>query len=64
MKEVIVTISPDGTITIDINGMKGPACRDITKALSDALGIQVFAQDKPEMYHEIEGTKQYVGTGG
>ena len=33
MPEVKMTIEPDGSFTIEVNGVKGPACLQLTKKL-------------------------------
>jgi len=37
-EKVTITISPDGTPTIHVEGHAGPGCKDLTKALEKALG--------------------------
>lgn len=60
-ERVIVTIKKDGTVKIEVNGVQGASCKDITKAITDALaGNIVQSQDKPEMYYELDGIKQNV----
>lgn len=55
-----VTINPDGTVTVAPSGFKGRTCRDATKFLEEALGLN-DKNDKPtpEMYQH-ETTKQNV----
>jgi hypothetical protein len=50
MQVVEITIAPDGTPTIEVNGVPGQACRDVTKTVERALGTVV--EDKPtkDMY--------------
>jgi hypothetical protein len=38
MQTIEVTIKPDGTTEIHVQGVKGMACTDITAALEKALG--------------------------
>ena len=38
MKQIIVEVSPDGEITIETRGFKGPACLKESKFLKDLLG--------------------------
>lgn len=60
-EQVIVRISADGKVKIEVNGVQGNACKDITKAITDALsGDIVYSEDKPEMYYELDGIKQNV----
>lgn len=51
MKEVIIKISPDGSsVTTEVQGVKGPACEDITKALVGALGEQTDSKRTPDFF--------------
>lgn len=38
MAEHVVSISPKGEVTITVNGVKGPSCKDATAALEKKLG--------------------------
>jgi hypothetical protein len=38
MHTVEVTIAPDGSPTIKVNGVPGTSCKDVTKTLERALG--------------------------
>lgn len=35
MEEMIIDVFPDGTQTIEVNGVKGKKCTEITKFLED-----------------------------
>jgi len=45
MQQVEITIAPDGSPTIKVNGVPGPSCKDATKAVEKALGK--VTSDKP-----------------
>ena len=63
-EKVVVTIHKDGTVEIDVDGVVGTACKDITNALKRRLGgVTLESRDKPQMYHEIDQLKQTVSTG-
>lgn len=53
-KELEITISPDGTVLVETNGVKGKSCVDLVKFLEEALGEPVDRKLKPE-YYEHEG---------
>ena len=38
MARVIIRIDPKGNPTIKVEGMPGPGCKDLTKAVEKALG--------------------------
>lgn len=52
MDKVTITIAPDGTPKIEVNGVKGKACKDITKTVERALGSVVSDKETPEMYEK------------
>ena len=56
MDKVIITIAPDGTPTINVNGVKGKACKDVTKTVERALGSVVSDKETPEMYEKEQKT--------
>lgn len=38
MQELEIIIAADGSVTIQVNGVKGSACLDLTRELEEALG--------------------------
>lgn len=62
-KTIEVTISPNGELSIDAVGFKGPDCEQATQYLEEALGTVGTKAKKPE-YHQRTVTKnqQKVGT--
>lgn len=58
MADIEITIAPDGTITTRVKGAKGKGCRDLTKALRDALGTTVEDRATSEYYEQAaEGVR-------
>lgn len=53
MKEMILDIKPDGTMILTVNGVSGPACKEFTKPIEDALGVVTDSQPTAE-YFETE----------
>ena len=41
LQEIEVFIDKDGKVRIEVRGVKGSACLDLTKALEEALGGEV-----------------------
>jgi len=41
IEEVRVTVDKDGKVRIEVSGVKGQACLDVTRGLEAALGGQV-----------------------
>lgn len=52
MKQVVLSITKDGTTTISVNGVCGPECKELTRAVEDALGTVESIEPTPEMYTE------------
>lgn len=50
MRQVKITVHPDGKIEISTDGYTGTACLERTKEILKALGDTVTKIDKPEMY--------------
>lgn len=53
IEEVQVIIEKDGRVRIEVHGVQGPACLDITQALEQALGGEIEAREMtPEALDE------------
>lgn len=65
MKEIKIRIGKDGKINLSVAGMKGGACKDITKALEKALGMVQETKATSEMYEQqvTQENQQSQGTG-
>lgn len=53
MKQVKITIHPDGKVEINADGYTGSTCVERTKELLKFLGDTVTKIDKPEMYLDL-----------
>lgn len=51
MENMIITISPDGSVTIEVKGVKGKSCANVTKQIESALGT-VTGDKKTAEYFE------------
>ena len=59
LEEVEVIIASDGTVTMQVRGIKGDACLTATHALEQALGGEVVAREMTaEAYERPETTQQ------
>lgn len=57
MKQLKVTVTRDG-ISMEVEGVKGPACDDIIrKALEDLGCIVETSEEKPEYYEQEESNE-------
>ena len=53
VEEIQVIIEKDGRVRVEVRGVKGNACLDLTQALEQALGGQVEEREMtPEAYEE------------
>jgi hypothetical protein len=56
LQEVEVIIDRDGQVRVEVRGVKGMSCLDVTKALEAALGGQV--QDRQLTAEAHEATEE------
>lgn len=52
-KEIILTFDDNDNVVIEVNGVKGKACRDITRDIEAALGTVIETKETAE-YRETE----------
>ena len=58
-KELVITITPEGAVHVDVKGVKGKSCVDLVKFLEESLGPASEKKLKPEYYEReniISGT--------
>lgn len=60
MKEIIIDIDPQGNVTVEGKGFKGPECEQFTKDIESALGEVESKTLKPE-YRLSHGVARKVG---
>ena len=48
--EIRITCHPDGTVTVEVNGVTGPGCRQLTKPFEEGLGAVMSVTPKKEMF--------------
>ena len=62
MQEIKLIIGKDGKVNVDVAGIKGSACQDLTKSIETALGRTESVRKKPEFYQQqAAGAKQRLG---
>jgi hypothetical protein len=68
LQEIDVIIDKDGQVRIEVRGVKGPSCLDLTKGLEAALGGQVedrqMTPESQEAAQEQVRQQQQGYTGG
>jgi hypothetical protein len=52
LQEIDVFIDKDGQVRIEVRGVKGMSCLELTSALEQALGGQVEAREMTAEAHE------------
>ena len=60
---VTVLIPPTGDVKVDVEGVKGTLCVDITKGIMDALGGDVTSSKKKPEFFDKETNKDKVKIG-
>lgn len=66
MAEIKIRIGKDGKVNLSVAGVKGGACKDLTKALEKALGLVESTKATSEMYEQkvTNENQQTLGSGG
>ncbi len=52
LQEVRIAIDKDGNVQVEVNGIKGTKCLDVTRALEAALGDGVEREMTAESYEQ------------
>jgi hypothetical protein len=50
-KKIIITVSPSGETSVQTTGYTGPACKDASRFIEEALGEKTAERLTPE-YHQ------------
>jgi hypothetical protein len=50
MEKVIVEIDAHARVTVSVEGVAGPGCHDVSRAIEAALGRTTGDQQTPEFY--------------
>ena len=61
MKEIEITIAPDGTVSAVIAGVKGPACKVLAQELAQIIGEEVSFSPSSEYFEPEEQLDVEVG---
>lgn len=60
---ITLLIPPGGDVKIDVEGVKGQSCTDITKSIEEALGGDVTSRKKKPEFFDKETEKAKLKTG-
>jgi len=63
MNEIKVIIGKDGSLKVDVHGVKGISCKDLTKELEKNLGVTTEDTVTQEFYQEPEKLVNQQGVG-
>jgi len=66
MQEITVVIEKDGQVRVEVRGVKGGSCLDVTRGLEEALGGQVEDRQMTPEAQEVgeEVRRQQFNKGG
>lgn len=53
IQEIDVYVAPDGTVKIEVRGVKGKKCLDLTKELEALLGGEILERIHTDEFEEI-----------
>jgi hypothetical protein len=57
MQTVNVTIDIHGNVTVDVAGVAGPGCKDLSRQIEKSLGSTVNSRPTPELFKTAQETK-------
>jgi hypothetical protein len=65
MEEITIRVGKDGKINLNVAGVKGGECKNLTKAIERALGSVETTKATNEMYEQSQkiDDKQQLGGG-
>jgi hypothetical protein len=61
-QELEISIGPDGAIKIEVKGVKGGKCSDITREIEEELGV-VTSREYTSEYYQTEEQGQKIRLG-
>ncbi|MBC9911690.1 DUF2997 domain-containing protein [Chitinophaga varians] len=53
-RKLIISIDKDGNVTAEINGVKGPSCKDYTKLIEQLIEGKIINETLTSEYYEQE----------
>ena len=62
-EELVIDISPDGTVTIEGKNFTDADCKTLSKQLEEDLGVVTHVTAKPEMQRTSTRSKTVAKTG-
>jgi hypothetical protein len=59
-QELEIEILNDGTVSINVQGVKGSTCLDLTKDLEESLGLVNEREKKSSFYEQDDQKNMYI----
>ena len=59
-QQIKFRVSKDGEVHIEVDGVEGILCEEMTKKFEEALGVKVDVQQKPDYYVCLDDIEQHV----
>lgn len=53
IQELDIVIDKQGRVSIDVRGVAGPECEDVTRALEEALAGKILRRQRKEEWHQM-----------
>lgn len=60
MATIKFVVDKEGQVHIEVDGVEGASCADLTRIFEERLGVKVDVQEKPEYYCELDNHEAYV----
>ena len=58
IQEIDIFVRPDGTVKVEVRGVKGQKCLDITRKIEALLGGKVIERTHTDEFHAAEQQSQ------
>lgn len=60
MATIKIRIKKNKQVVVEVDGMKGTACHDISQCFTEGLGTITKVEEKPEIYEQIDDINQWI----
>ena len=61
--DIDIVITQQGEVHLEVKGVKGTKCMDLTKDIEEELGIVIEQEKKSEYYQQENQTEINISTG-
>ena len=58
MERITITIKPDADVTVRVDGVAGPSCRDLTKIIERAIGTTTADEPTADIMKEADNVNE------